>query len=86
MIEWIDANERVPEPEAGKDYGTSRYVLILDRWGDMITAWYQHESEYQKARRNKDGYAIGWHGSFTQSDDGPLEEITHWAEKPEGPK
>jgi hypothetical protein len=86
MSEWISVDDKIPEPEVSNNFGTSRYVLVLNEYGDMVTAWYQHECDYQVERNNNKGYHIGFHSSLPQSDDDIINSITHWMEKPEPPK
>jgi hypothetical protein len=76
MSQWIAIEERLPEERNG--FGTSATVLIVDIFGDMISAWYQYDCEHIKDKEDEPGYTVGWHGSFSECDDKSLTGITHW--------
>lgn len=88
-VKWIDADKTLPVAENGT--GQSNYVLVVDNSGNMTSAWYQHECDFQKKGLSKTdedfgGYEVGWHNSMPGSSYKPMRNITHWTKMLEAPK
>jgi hypothetical protein len=82
MSKWISVGKEMPKRK--RVFGCSENVLVINEFGDMVTAWYQFKVSGLK--NTIEGYEIGWHASLPQSDFGPLSGITHWMQKPKAPK